>query len=71
MQHTVTDIDVVFIFIFLVPPMFTEPISCTHTQDGDWLLRCQADGNPKAPIVWYKDGQIIQVTPRAFISSCL
>jgi len=52
----------------MVPPMFTEQISCTHTQDGDWLLRCQADGNPKAPIVWYKDGQIIQASKKYIFS---
>lgn len=45
----------------VVPPMFTEDISCTNTRNGDYLLTCQADGNPKAPIVWYKDGEVIQV----------
>lgn len=47
--------------VVLVPPMFPEPISCTNTKAGAYLLKCQAEGNPKTPIVWYKDGEIIQV----------
>ena len=47
--------------------MFIENISCTNTKAGTYLLKCQADGNPKMPIVWYKDGKVIQVSLRVYI----
>ncbi|XP_067934763.1 leucine-rich repeats and immunoglobulin-like domains protein 2 isoform X2 [Watersipora subatra] len=52
----------------LVPPMFTEDITCTNTEAGTYLLKCQADGNPRTPIIWYKDGKLIQASEKYIFS---
>jgi len=54
--------------MFVVPPRFTEDISCTNTKAGAWVLKCQVDSHPNAEIFWYKDGQVIQVCTASFFA---